>query len=592
MFRSYKRVISAILMLAAIITMGFVMKDINENIVYSEYNGTYGGTDELGRVLSLSGDAPAYREGRYVGLFYFLWQGQHGVGGPYDNYKIVSENPDAIKTEKAWIDAGGGPVTAHHFWAEPLFGYYTSDDEWVMRKHIQMLTDADVDFIAFDATNTFTYDAQALKLLKLLDEYYKKGWDVPKIVYYTNTQSGIVMTQIYQNIYVKHPEYSHLWFNWDGKPLIIGNVYEATKAVQEFYTIRANQWPYEDKKEDGFPWMEFSRSLTKDAIYGLNGRKEVMNVSVAQHGNTFHFSESAWYGKEEKSRSWHNGELEYSDDAIMWGYNFAEQFEFAIEQDPEIIFITGWNEWVAQRQTPENHAVSFVDCADPENSRDIEPMNGLFGDNYYMQMVNYIRQFKGVKANVNEGELTTVDINGSFDQWNNITAVYKDYTGDITNRKSSGFGNIKYENTTGRNDFDVMKVCRDFKNVYFYVSTTADITETSGMNLFLSVSGSSEENWQGYNYVVNRIDSSNGEFILEKCTGDWEWIEVGKITYKLEGNKIMFSIPRNLLGISVSDVVSIQFKWADNCDVSGDVFKFYQNGDVAPYGRMNYVYTK
>ncbi len=53
--------------------------------------------------------------------------------------------------------SGGGNVGEFHFCSEPLFGYYTSDDEWVFRKHVQMLTDASVDFIVIDTTNTFTY---------------------------------------------------------------------------------------------------------------------------------------------------------------------------------------------------------------------------------------------------------------------------------------------------------------------------------------------------------------------------------------------------------------------------------------------------
>lgn len=125
---------------------------------------------------------PNSREGeRYVGIFYFLWQGQHGTSGPYDNSKL--ENIEgALSSESGWIEAGGGAVGSHHFWGEPLFGYYTSDDEWVMRKHIQMLTDADVDFLVFDATNGYTYAKQALKLMSIHDEYQKDGWDVPQVV--------------------------------------------------------------------------------------------------------------------------------------------------------------------------------------------------------------------------------------------------------------------------------------------------------------------------------------------------------------------------------------------------------------------------
>ena len=61
---------------------------------YSAVNGTFGGVDDLGRVLSIDGGENG--KDRKVGIFYFLWQGEHGTGGPYDNYKIATENPDAV----------------------------------------------------------------------------------------------------------------------------------------------------------------------------------------------------------------------------------------------------------------------------------------------------------------------------------------------------------------------------------------------------------------------------------------------------------------------------------------------------------------
>ncbi len=38
-----------------------------------------------------------------------------------------------------------GPAHAMHHWGEPYLGYYVSNDEWVIRKHAQMLSDAGVD---------------------------------------------------------------------------------------------------------------------------------------------------------------------------------------------------------------------------------------------------------------------------------------------------------------------------------------------------------------------------------------------------------------------------------------------------------------
>ena len=564
---------------------------------YSKINGALAGVDDLGRVLPMNDTVPNSREGeRYVGVFYFLWQGQHGTSGPYDNSKL-EKIEGALNSEQGWLAAGGGAVGSHHFWGEPLFGYYTSDDEWVMRKHVQMLTDADVDFLVFDATNGYTYTKQALKLMSILDEYQKAGWDVPQVVFYTNSNSQKTMTTIYNDIYKAHPEYSGLWFNWDGKPMIIGDESAATATVKSFFRIKANQWPNEAKKDDGFPWMEFGRSLTDDAVYGLNGIREIMNVSIAQHASTTRFSATAWYGANDSSRSWHNGANDTSDGAVNMGYNFAEQWEYAIAKDPQMIFITGWNEWVAQRQNGiPGEPIVFVDCANENNSRDAEPMKGGFGDNYYMQMINYIRKYKGTDPKVNIGGNKTIDIGGSFDQWNSqdVTAQYKDYAGDTAARNAVGFGYTVYRNYTGRNDIQNMKVARDLSNIYFYADTANDITEPTDhwMTLFLNTSNESHANWKGYDYVLNRVAPESGKAVLEKYDGK-NWIKIASVDMKVEGNKLMLAVPRILLDLDAAKVnaLNLQFKWADNYQDENDIWTFYEDGDAAPYGRLNYVFS-
>ena len=121
------------------------------------------------------------------------------------------------------------------------------------------------------------------RLLQLLDEYAAMGYRVPQIAYYTNAQSGRTMQEIYRKMYLEYPELQYLWFQWDGKPLMVGKEEEASQEVKETFRIKASQWPNEEKKDDGWPWVEFERNLTDEAVYGLNGRKEVVCVSPAQH---------------------------------------------------------------------------------------------------------------------------------------------------------------------------------------------------------------------------------------------------------------------------------------------------------------------
>ncbi|MBQ6106752.1 MAG: hypothetical protein IJK97_00975, partial [Thermoguttaceae bacterium] len=82
----------------------------------------------LVNVVVANEPAPANKP--QVGIFYFLWLGEHGRSGPYDVTKILAADPDA--GHKPDSPVWGGVGTYHH-WGEPLYGYYFSDDEWVVR---------------------------------------------------------------------------------------------------------------------------------------------------------------------------------------------------------------------------------------------------------------------------------------------------------------------------------------------------------------------------------------------------------------------------------------------------------------------------
>ena len=555
-------------------------------------NGAYGGIDALGRTLSLqSPEVPTPKDDRYIGLFYFSWLAQHGTNGPFDITKIVQEHPDAILdvNHPAW-----GPLHAFHHWGESIFGYYTSDDAWVKRKHVQMLTDAGVDFLIIDATNAAPYIEQGLQLMAILDEYQKQGWNVPKMVFYINSHSGKTIELLYEGIYKKNL-YPNLWFHWDGKPMIVGHPEECSEEIKTFFRIKKSQWPNEGKfHADGFPWIAFERP--QHVFKNVKGENEVINVSVAQHNGTIRFSSSAFYGDQTNwTRSWRDGKNDPAPDAHKYGYNFTEQCEYALKQDPKIVFITGWNEWIAMifKGPTANEPVMFVDLCDINNSRDIEPMVGGFGDNYYMQMLEFIRKYKGIQPPQSKKRLTTINIGGNFSQWNQVELTFKDYVNDIPDRDVQGYGELHYTNRTGRNDFDTMKVAEDRENVYFYAKTVAPITkpEKHWMSLFLRTPNATAENsWEGYDFVLNRVAPVGGQAVLESSGGGWNWKETAKVAFKMEGNELHLSIPKKVLGFSAGQATTLQFKWADNYQGEGNIDSFYLDGDAAPMGRLNYVF--
>lgn len=181
---------------------------------------TWVAVDALGRTLPTYKEVGPPRPGKTVGIFYFLWLGEHGEQGPFDVSKILARDPGAIDepANPAW-----GPVGAPHHWGESAFGYYLSRDPWVLRKHAQMLTDAGVDTLVFDVTNQLTYPRSYLALCKTFAQIRKEGGATPQIAFLTPFWDPVkVVRTLYQDLY-KPGLYRDLWFRWEGKPLILAD---------------------------------------------------------------------------------------------------------------------------------------------------------------------------------------------------------------------------------------------------------------------------------------------------------------------------------------------------------------------------------
>ena len=553
--------------------------------------GSLAAVDALGRQVVSAGESK-----KKVGIFYFLWNGEHSQSGPYDVTKIIETDPLAYTSVERWEAAGGGAYAVWHHWGEPLFGYYFQSDRWVVSRHCQMLTDAGVDFLVFDTTNAVPYTERTLELIDVWYGYLQQGWKVPQLAFYTNSASGRIANLLYDTLYhnaalkEKYPEIDKLWFRMNGKPMIVGNAddEEMRPEVRDYFRIKAVQWPTDNKHSDGFPWIEFGTTLHTIGGYYKNSLQDesIMSVSVAQHCESCRFSASAWYGRKDHGRSWHNGKKDTREGAVQQGYNFAEQWEYAIKLDPDIVFVTGFNEWTAMRLNEPGEPIAFIDNCNEEYSRDVEPSAGQLGDNYYMQMVNYIAKFKGSTAVLPKGKEITIDINGSFDQWNNsgVTAVYRDYQGDTFDRDSRGFGDTYYRDASGRNDIANAKVAEDKENLYFYVDTVDPLTapaEKGWMTLFINTNGQT-----GYNYCINRTAPRSGKTAVEAVNGS-AYEKKGEADIRFEENRLMIRVPKALLGLEKKP--SFTFKWADNYE-EGNILSFYTKGDSAPYGRLNWVY--
>lgn len=553
-------------------------------------------TDALGRELADYTDAPRPRPDRTVGLFYVLWHGSNDMReykNIYDNNATLAEDP------LAWQNPGSGafPPPGHFaYWGEPLYGYHRSDDAWVIRRDLQMFADAQVDYLVLDASNWEIYKPQAIVLMRTIVELQAQGVRAPQVVFMTHTDSTSAMDEIYRTFYADDAphRYPSTWFHWDGKPLILGA--DPSSTVQQFFTFRYAQWPNEEQREQGWDWISFDRPQRGN--YDADGTLEQMAVSPAQNsGSSSVFSYTAWYGLDEvpsRSRSFHDGAEDESPGAQNQGYNFQEQWDHAIEQDPETILILEWNEWIAGNwaNAPDD-PLMFYDVVNTRWSRDLAPMVGGYQDNYYLQMVDNIRRYKGVSPPATPSDETTIDLHGSFRQWADVAPEYTDYRGDTEPRHHPGVGNETYVNQTGRNDIVSSKVARDDQFVYFYARTAQDLTpisETNWMTLYLGTDADGTNGWHGYDHRVRFRADDPTSARLERAGADGETWQVvaDDVAFRTAGDELMVAIARDDIGLG-ADPLRLEFSWWDN-QQDDTIMDAYVSGDAAPDGRFNYLY--
>ena len=505
-----------------------------------------------------------YTHGRYpgkksnqVGLFYFLWLGEHGRHKPYDISKITAEHPDAgyHPDGEYW-----GGVGVYHHWGEPFYGYYYSDDEWVVRRHMKLIMQSGIDFLFFDTTNAVIYEKNIKLVLRILQEYHDDGWAIPKIMCYTNTQSGKTAERLYEAIY--KPGYCpDTWYRIDGKPAIIAFADQMSPEMRDFFTVKLPQWPNEPDKVGGWPWMDFTRP--QRIFENADGKPECINVSVAQHPQ-LRFGDSVMYGERgNRGRAFHDGVNDPDPDAYKFCGNMIEQFERALEADVPYTLVTGWNEWIAGYWggIPER-PVMFVDCANYEYSRDIEMMRGGYFDNYYVKLCEYTAKLKGLEPE---------RICGVGER-----AVFHGFTDGAFHRNHPGYG-CTYVNETGRHSLRKLTVENGAHTLKFTLETAEPIVWDDTAGTFLEIRVSPDEPGS-YRYTVNGSpDPMAG--MTTVITPDGETAVPMSVTE----NSIAVTVPKTVIGADV-----LYLKACDSREIICSAEDYYDHGDVLPMGRADF----
>lgn len=591
---------------------------------------TWVATDALGREMPLIDSVGFTKDDqrRVVGMFYITWHGHwyENLPGPYtDVTEILNEKPEAR------LD-GTDPIWKYgqYHWGEPEMGYFLSYDEWVYRKDMSMLQDAGVDVLIMDVTNGVRYWEEWDILFSTMMKMRQEGNRTPQFAFWSyNGNPVAVVKDLYERYYLQE-KYKDLWFYWNGKPLLLYNAdpsfdangtYDVTaddypKEIFEFFTLR-NMWWGRDNWHDrnwlgqedcwnfGYDLHEPTiKVLPPEKLAGMHdGKVEQMAVTAAQHPcTTVGKSWSRANGQPELDEKDMPGKAyvpwlgKTVDDPTAYGIYFQERWDDALEVNPEFIYLNDWNEWIAGKYGWDDPWLGrhsnfwFVDQYNAEFNRTIQPMKDGYTDNYYMQMAQNIRRYKGVRPIPENRGTKRIAIDGSFTDWDKVEVEYRDTRGDVTPRDAKGYAGLHYTDNTGRNDIQDSKVAvTGDGRVCFYVKTGNDMTAYTGSNwmlLFIDTDQNTDTGWYGYDILVNKNvkDAENTE-VMKFVDG--KWMGIASVPYAVCGNEMELSIPAELLGVAGRSA-GFDFKWADNPQELKDPISLCLHGDTAPNRRFNY----
>ncbi len=323
-----------------------------------------------------------------VAICYSVWF-DHILGAgsePVTDWYNVTE---VLEGKRDW-----GPSPVFHYWAKPALGYYRSSDKSVIRTHMTQLYAAGVDFIILDHTNlhdgylgdTNLYNNMIrnpmVALFDTIMEMRAEGLGTPYVVVWCGTNDGPLYRDMYHSYY-NQEKWKDCFVYWDGLPLLLTTHHLPDNFPlkdENLFTVRS-MWGLSVNYGAG-QWSYLNPDIQGAITYGADGKPEQVGVSTAAQRN---------YMASGVANNMTNT------DAVgrKGGKTWYTQWYFAFQVRPKIVTLTWWNEWTAQRLSIGGGQYAFTDNYNQEYSRDIEPMEGGHGDQYYQWLIQYISAYKG-----------------------------------------------------------------------------------------------------------------------------------------------------------------------------------------------------
>lgn len=396
-----------------------------------------------------------------------------------------------------------------------------------------------------------------------------------------------------------------------------------TKEVKKFFTLRNMWWGYykwagerfigtEDNWSFGYDLGDKRVNTMKpdELVSKHKGKLEEAAITPAQHSSTMIGKSWTRETQEPKLNEYDLPAAAYVpwlrkivENPEGYGIYFQQRWDEALQSNPQFLYINDWNEWIAGKYHPEagkkiefmgeQRDYFFVDQYNSEFNRTIQPMKNGYTDNYYMQMAQNIRRYKGVRPIPENTGFAKIKVDGNFKDWNSVKVEYRDTVGDVFHRDYNGYGGLHYTDNLGRNDIVTCKAAVDAEMIYFYAATNDNLTPHTDKNwMYLLIDADMNYNtgWYGYDFLVNKDITDNKITSIHKYIGNnknGSWVKTADISYSYKGKELELSIPRHILGLK-GNVFKFDFHWCDNPSELIDPISLCTAGDSAPNRRFNY----
>ncbi len=317
-----------------------------------------------------------------VSICYSMWFNHiYGNGADYvneDASHMLYNITDILAGKASW-----GHPTGFHYWAKPAQGYYRSTNKTATENNLKLLGEAGVDFLILDYTFSSmaawgpqtdqwdkTFLSPATVLLDAVAERVKQGLPTPRVVFWVGNRD---MFGAMKQYFYSQEKWEDCFVYWNDKPFILEWTFSGNDS--DFFTVRGMNGLRGNQEEGQWSYLNIDNSQNK--ALSPEGGIEIEQMPVCVAVQETYMSEESAHGR---------------DHGIFWYGHWKNAFETM----PKIITLTWWNEWCAQRLpvgAPFDE-YEFTDAYNAEYSRDIEPMEGGHGDQYYRWMIQYIAAYR------------------------------------------------------------------------------------------------------------------------------------------------------------------------------------------------------